>query len=77
MIERLRDTDNNDMRLIEAEQFFNNQNYSKAYEIIKSISDDDFYYLNIVPIFCATLIELNIVGELYYLAHKLVTANPD
>jgi anaphase-promoting complex subunit 6 len=27
--------------------------------------------------YCAVLIELNKVGELYYLAHKLVSANPD
>ena len=37
----------------------------------------DFYYVNIVPLYCAVLIELNKVGELYYLAHKLVSANPD
>ena len=27
--------------------------------------------------YCSVLIELNKVGELYYLAHKLVSANPD
>lgn len=30
-----------------------------------------------MPLYCAVLIELNKVGELYYLAHKLVSANPD
>jgi len=30
-----------------------------------------------VPLYCAVLTELKKVGELYYLAHKLVTANPD
>lgn len=39
--------------------------------------DQDFYYVQIVPLFCSVLIELNKVGELYYLAHKLVSANPD
>jgi len=30
-----------------------------------------------VPLYCAVLQELKKVGELYYLAHKLVKANPD
>lgn len=30
-----------------------------------------------MPLLCSLLIELNKVGELYYLAHKLVSANPD
>ena len=45
--------------------------------MIKSVVDQDFYFVNIVPLFCSVLIELNKVGELYYLAHKLVSANPD
>jgi hypothetical protein len=73
----LRENQNNDIKLIEAEKEFNSQNYYKCYDIIKCISDDDFYFLNIIPIYCATLIELNKVGELYYLAHKLVSGNPD
>ncbi len=40
------------------------------------ILDYDFYYLQVVPLYCACLIELDKPGELYYLAHKLVTANP-
>jgi hypothetical protein len=44
---------------------------------VKSIIDDDFYYLRAVPIFCATLIELNKIGELYFLAHKLAASNPE
>ena len=56
---------------------FNAQNFTKAYEIIKNVVDQDFYYVSIVPLYCSVLIELNKVGELYYLAHKLVSANPD
>jgi anaphase-promoting complex subunit 6 len=41
------------------------------------VVEADFYYVHIVPLYCAVLIELNKVGELYYLAHKLVSANPD
>jgi len=45
--------------------------------VIKKILDDDSYYSQVVPLYCAVLAELKKVGELYYLAHKLVTANPD
>jgi anaphase-promoting complex subunit 6 len=45
--------------------------------VIKAVVEADFYYVHIVPLYCAVLIELNKVGELYYLAHKLVSANPD
>lgn len=34
--------------------------------------DEDFYNLNVVPLYCSILNELGKVGELYYLAHKLV-----
>ena len=44
---------------------------------MKAVVDSDFYYVQIVPLYCAILIELGKVGELYYLAHKLVSANPD
>lgn len=43
----------------------------------KKILDEDSYFSQIVPLYCAVLAELKKVGELYYLAHKLVTANPD
>lgn len=39
--------------------------------------DDDSYNVSVVPLFCAVLTELKKVGELYYLAHKLVSANAD
>eukprot|EP00351_Strombidinopsis_sp_SopsisLIS2011_P001742 CAMPEP_0116872832 /NCGR_PEP_ID=MMETSP0463-20121206/3730_1 /TAXON_ID=181622 /ORGANISM="Strombidinopsis sp, Strain SopsisLIS2011" /LENGTH=89 /DNA_ID=CAMNT_0004513743 /DNA_START=1066 /DNA_END=1335 /DNA_ORIENTATION=- len=39
--------------------------------------DEDSYFVRIVPLFCSVLTELQKVGELYYLAHKLVSANPD
>ena len=66
-----------DIRQIEAEKLFNDQNYQKAFDLIKSIADEDFYFLKVVPLYCSILIELGKVGELYYLAHKLVSANPD
>ena len=45
--------------------------------MIKSVIEQDFYFVSIVPLYCSVLIEMNKVGELYYLAHKLVSANPD
>ena len=39
--------------------------------------EEDTYNVSIVPLFCAVLNELKKVGELYYLAHKLVSANVD
>jgi anaphase-promoting complex subunit 6 len=44
---------------------------------VKKILDKDTYHLEIIPLFCAILIELGKVGDLYYLAHKLVSADPD
>ena len=53
------------------------QNFSKGYETLKKILDDDPYFVEAVPLFCSVLIQLDKQGELYYLAHKLVNANPD
>ena len=77
MVDALSQSENFDIRQIEAERFFKEQNYLKAYEIIKSVVDQDFYYVSIVPLYCSVMVELNKVGELYFLAHKLVSANPD
>lgn len=65
------------LRQIEAEKHFSQANYVKAFEVSKKILDEDAYFTQIVPLYCAVLTELKKVGELYYLAHKLVTANPD
>jgi anaphase-promoting complex subunit 6 len=63
--------------LIEAEKYFEEHNFVKAHEIIKSILDSDQYCTKVVPFYCAVLTELSKVGELYHLAHRLVQANPD
>ena len=77
VLDVLRQRSNHDIRLIEAENHFKRQNCSRAYEIVKKMLDDDSYNVSVVPLFCAVLTELKKVGELYYLAHKLVSANPD
>ena len=45
--------------------------------MVKKMLDDDSYNVAVVPLFCAILTEMKKVGELYYLAHKLVSANAD
>lgn len=69
--------ESNEIKFLKAEQLFNEQKFSKAHEILKEIIDDDPFYVEVVPMFCSILIELDKQGELYYLAHKLVSANPD
>lgn len=39
--------------------------------------DEDSYYMQGIPLYCAVLYELNKVGDLYSLAHKLVSSDPD
>ena len=50
------------LRQIEAEKFFNQSNFAKAYEVIKKILDDDSFYIQVVPLYCAVLAELKKVG---------------
>ena len=51
--------------------------FSQACEVLEEIMSQDPYFVEIVPLICSTYIELDKQGELYYLAHKLVSANPD
>jgi hypothetical protein len=66
-----------DLKKIEAEKFFNTRDYLNSYIKLKKINDEDFYKLDIVPMYCSSMIELNKVGELYYLAHKLANSCPE
>lgn len=77
MLDVLRQRGNPDIRMIEAEKHFTRQNYGRAYDIVRRMLEDDSYNVSVVPLFCAILTELKKVGELYYLAHKLVSANAD
>lgn len=77
VIDLLKTQESSDIKFIQAEQQFKEQNFSKAYEILKKMMDEDPYYVDIVPLYCSVLIELDKQGEHYYLAHKLVSANPD
>ena len=41
------------------------------------ISEQDIFFIQVIPIYIAVLIELKKVGDLFYLAHKLVRSNPN
>lgn len=45
--------------------------------MLKKITEEDSYFTQVIPLFCSVLIELGKQGELYFIAHKLVSANPD
>lgn len=77
ILEVLYNGKNSYIKIIEAEAYYNGQNVTKAYEIVKDIVDEDIYFLYAIPLYTAILIELNQIGDLYILAHKLVSANPD
>ena len=77
VLDVLKNSNNNYIKIIEAEKFYNQQNVTKAYEIMKALVEDDKYFLNAIPLYTAILIELNQVGDLYILAHSLVNSNPD
>ena len=46
------------MRQIDAEKYFSQANYVKAYEIIKKILDDDSYYSLVVPLYFTKTAEI-------------------
>jgi anaphase-promoting complex subunit 6 len=71
IIDILYTNNDQDLMKMEAEKFYISRDHANAYNKLKKINDDDFYYLDIIPMFCSSMIELNKIGELYYLAHKL------
>ena len=56
---------------------FTTSQFKKAYDCSKKIIDEDSYYLAVIPLFCAILVEMNKKGDLYHVAHRLVSADPD
>ena len=64
---------NNDMDLMkmESEKFFITRDYINTFNKLKKINDDDFYNLEIIPMLCSSMIELNKIGDLYSLSYKL------
>ena len=64
---------NNDqsLMLMEAEKMFLARDYTNTYKKLKKINEEDFYNLDLIPMLCSTLIELNKIVDLYSLAYKL------
>lgn len=64
---------NNDqsLMLMEAEKMFLARDYSNTYKKLKKINEEDFYNLDLIPMLCSSLIELNKIVDLYSLAYKL------
>lgn len=64
---------NNDqsLMLMEAEKMFMARDYSNTYKKLKKINEEDFYNLEIIPMLCSSMIELNKIVDLYSLAYKL------
>mmetsp|Transcript_4306 Transcript_4306/g.7272 ORF Transcript_4306/g.7272 Transcript_4306/m.7272 type:complete len:103 (+) Transcript_4306:572-880(+) len=77
VLELLRQQECFDTRMIQAEKHFHEQQYQKAFQVLKKMLDDDPYHNEMVQLYCCVLIELGFQGELYHIAHKLVQANPD
>ena len=64
---------NNDqiLMLMEAEKMFMAMDYTNTYKKLKKINEDDFYNLELIPMLCSSMIELNKIVDLYSLAYKL------
>jgi tetratricopeptide (TPR) repeat protein len=73
LIDILYSNSDQDFMKIEAEKFFTARDYTNAYNKLKKINDEDFYKLDILPMYCSCMVELNKIGELYSLAHKLAS----
>ena len=69
--------ENLDVRLIEAQRLFASMQYQKAKDQIEKLINEDNYYTDVIPLYCAVLIHLGQKRDLYSIAHKLVSADPD
>ncbi|EAS06252.1 tetratricopeptide repeat protein (macronuclear) [Tetrahymena thermophila SB210] len=72
LFETLSQKNNIDLLCIKAKNCHAKYDIQKAYDIcIKAIKIDPLYF-DIIPVYCACLLHLNYLGELYYCAHNLV-----
>jgi len=60
---------NNDqsLMLMEAEKMFLARDYTNTYNQLKKINEEDFYNLDLIPMLCFSLVELNKIVVLYSL----------
>ena len=59
------------LMLMEAEKMFLARDYTNTYKKLKKINEEDFYNLDLIPMLCSSLIELNKIVDLYSLAYRL------
>lgn len=59
VIDLLNKQESFDISFIQAEQFFKEQNFQKAYAVLKKIVNEDPFYVEIIPLYCSVLIELD------------------
>lgn len=57
---------------IKAKNAHQNYDVQLAYDICVQALKKDPLYFNIIPIYCTCLLDLGLVGELYYCAHNLI-----
>ncbi|EGR27540.1 hypothetical protein IMG5_194480 [Ichthyophthirius multifiliis] len=68
----LQQKNNIDLLCIKAKNCLSKYNIMRSYDIcVKAIKSDPLYF-DIIPVYCACLLHLNYLGELYYCAHNLV-----
>ena len=77
MYEILFDKNNIDILCIQAKNAFSRYDILKAYDICQKAIKYDPLYFDILPIYCACLLDLGYVGEMYYCAHTLVEGYPN
>lgn len=71
VIDILYKSNDQDLMKMEAEKFFIARDYINTYNKLKKLNEEDFYKLDIIPMLCSCMIELNKIGEIYSLAYKL------
>ena len=77
LYETLVSKENIDMLCIEAKNAFSKYDIIKCYDICQKAIKEDPLYFDILPFYCACLLDLGYVGEIYYVSHNLVESYPN
>ena len=75
--ELLLNRENVDILCIQAKSAFSRYDITKAFEISDKAIKIDPCYFDILPIYCACLLDLGYVSDLYYCAHPLIENYPN
>ncbi|XP_072179997.1 cell division cycle protein 16 homolog [Diadema setosum] len=68
---------NLDVQTNTAERHYYNCDFRTSYKITRSVLESDPFHERCLPVHVATLVELRLSNELFYLAHRLVDLHPD